>query len=102
MKTAVILFLLSAALPLSASADSMILRRNDQGHPTTRQDVLDRCHTLQRQYTGVIGGYQDHPNYQAASRLESEGVSACEDNEINVGETKLRTALRELGVKPVE
>ena len=80
----------------------MMMRKNDQGHPTTRQDVLDRCHILQRQYTSVIGGYQENPNYQAASQLHSEGVSACEDNEINVGETKLRTALRELGVKPVE
>jgi hypothetical protein len=102
VKTAVVLFLLSAALPFSASADTMILHKSNQGHPTSRQDVLDRCSTLQRQYADVIGGYRDDPNYGAASKLFSEGVSACQDNEINVGEMKLEAALRELGIKPVE
>jgi len=102
VKTAAMLFLLCAALPLSANADTMILHKNNQGHPTSRQDVLDRCSTLQKQYMDVIGGYQDHPNYSAASKLHSEGVSACQDNEINVGEMKLQAALRKLGVEPVE
>jgi len=102
VKTAVMLFLLAAALPFSASADTMILHKNNQGHPTSRQDVLDRCSTLQKQYSDVIGGHQNDPQYSAASKLHSEGVSACQDNEINVGEMKLGAALRELGVEPVE
>ena len=100
MKTAIMLFLLATALPFAASAETTV--KNDQGHPTTRQDAVDRCSTLQSQYSDVIGGYQSHPHFGMASKLHSEGVSACEANDVDVGTQKLEAALRELGVKPAE
>jgi hypothetical protein len=101
VKTATLLILLAIALPFPASAGNQP-NKNDQGHPTTRADAVDRCSTLQSQYTDVIGGYQDHPHYGKASKLHSEGVSACDANETVEGSRKLEAALRELGVKPAE
>ena len=100
MKTVTLLCLLAIALPLSAHAENAV--KNDQGHPTTREDTVDRCSTLDSQYTNVIGGYQDHPHYGKASKLHSEGLSACQANETVEGARKLEAALRELGVKPAE
>ena len=101
MKTVSLLFLLAIALPLSARAENAPVK-NDQGHPTTRQDAVDRCSTLESQYMNVIGGYQDHPHYGKASKLHSEGLDACQANETVVGTKKLEAALLELGVKPAE
>jgi hypothetical protein len=74
----------------------------DMGHPTSRSDIEDRCNVLQRQYEAAASEHKADAQAEAAGKLHSEGVSACQNNEIETGIQKLEQALREIGVQPVD
>jgi len=73
---------------------------HDENHPSSREQMADRCSALESQYDSVIGHAQSAPKLGRIEQLHAQGVDQCESNNSTTGAAKLSEALRDLGVKP--
>ena len=73
---------------------------HDSGHPSTREQMSDRCTALESQYNGLIDGNANAPKASKAEGLHAQGVNACDSNNTDIGVQKLEQAVRALGAKP--
>ena len=73
---------------------------HDTNHPSSREQMSDRCSTLESQYNSVIGSRQDASRINVAEGLHARGVDQCESNEQALGVMSLERSLHDLGVKP--
>jgi hypothetical protein len=101
IRTVLMAIAATSALSTGAFAATHVDNAHDSGHPTTREQMSAACSALQSQYNSVIEGKIDTPKMDKASGLHAQGVDACNSNNSDIGVLKLKEALRELGVKPV-
>ena len=72
----------------------------DLNHPSSREGWSVRCASLDAQFDALMEKHASDANFEAASALHSDGVSACQSSESTVGVGKLEEAIRKLGVEP--
>jgi hypothetical protein len=75
---------------------------NTENHPANRQQMADRCATLESQYQAAIASHQGTTTFDRAEGLGSAGTTECQSNQGNMGTQKLEQALADLGVKPMD
>jgi hypothetical protein len=75
---------------------------NTENHPANREQMADRCATLESQYEGVLSSHPDTASLARAESLASSGTSECQSDQGTMGTQKLEQALSDLGVKPVD
>ena len=101
MNMRVLLLALLAGSAMSTAAFAAVdASGRDQGHPSSRSEIADRCSTLESQYSAAVGAHRNAPKLARADGLFSMGTSNCQDNEPTLGAYRLEHALRDIGVKP--
>ena len=86
----------------TAMLSSAALAATDTNHPANRQQMADRCATLESQYQSAIAGHQGAANFARAEGLGSAGTTECQSDQGTMGARKLEQALADLGVKPMD
>jgi hypothetical protein len=99
MKIRTVLLALVATSAISGAAFAAP-NAHDTNHPSSREQMSDRCSALESQYNSVIEGKMNAPKADRAEGLHAQGVDACDSNNTDIGVQKLQQAVRELGVKP--
>lgn len=99
MKMRTVLMALVATSALSTAAFAAT-NGHDTNHPSSREQMSDRCSALETQYNGIIEGNMNAPKADKAEGLHAQGVNACESNNSDIGAQKLERAVRLLGEKP--
>lgn len=99
MKIRTALLAMAAVSALSTGAFAADNSR-DQNHPSSRQQMADRCSALESQYDSIIGANQNAPKVHKAEGLHAQGVDQCQSNNSTEGAQKLEQSLRDLGIKP--
>jgi hypothetical protein len=102
IRTAVLAIVATSALSTAAFAavSGRAQDSADAGHPSSREQVSDRCAALESQYSNAIGDRQHAAKLGRAEGLHSVGVAECESNQGETGAVKLEQSLHDLGVKP--
>ena len=98
MKIRTVLMAIAATSALSTAAFAAG-NPHDTNHPSSREQMSDRCSALESQYSSIIGG-GSAPQAARAEGLHAQGVDDCNTNNSDVGVQKLEQAVRDLGVKP--
>jgi hypothetical protein len=101
IRTVLMAIAATSALSTGAFAATHVNNANDTNHPSSREQMTAACSALQSQYDSVIEGKTNSPKADKAAGLHAQGVDACNTNNTDIGVLKLKEALRELGVKPV-
>jgi hypothetical protein len=99
MKIRTVLLALAATSTMSVAAFASP-NNHDTGHPSSREQMSYSCSTLESQYNSIAEGTANTPMADRAESLHAQGVSACENNNSDVGAQKLHQAVLELGAKP--
>ena len=100
IRTALLAIVATSALSTAAFAATASENSHSTNHPSSREQMSDRCAALESQYDGIIAGNMNAPASKTAEGLHAAGVDACDSNESNVGVLKLEQAVRQLGVQP--
>jgi hypothetical protein len=100
MKIRTVLLALAATSTMSVAAFASP-NEHGTGHPSSREQMSYSCSVLESQYNSIVEGKQNTPMADRVDGLHAQGVSACENNNSEIGAQKLHQAVRELGVKPV-
>jgi hypothetical protein len=87
---------------LLSSAALAATNANSENHPANRQQMADRCATLESQYQDAIASHQGGATFDRAEGLGSLGTTECQSDQGAMGAQKLEQALADLGVKPVD
>jgi len=99
MKIRTVLMAIAATSALSTAAFAAA-NPHEENHPSSREQVSDRCSALESQYDSIIGSSLSSPKAEKAEGLHAQGVDACNSNNSDIGARKLEQAVRDLGVKP--
>jgi hypothetical protein len=97
IRTALLAIAATSALSTTAFA---AFNPHDTNHPTSREQMADRCSALESQYNSVIESSQSAAKLGKAEQLHASGVGECESNEGSLGVSKLEQSLLDLDVKP--
>ena len=100
MKIRTVLLTLAATSALSGAAFAADTNARDTNHPSSREEMSDKCSALESQYNSMIEGKMNAPKADKAEGLHAQGVNACESNNSDVGVQKLEQAVRDLGAEP--
>ena len=101
MKVRVLTLALIAGSTFSTAAfAAMASDPHNLGHPSSRNSFIDRCSTLESQYSAAVGDRQSSSRLTKANALFSMGKTSCDDNEVSVGVLRLERALRDIGLRP--
>jgi len=100
MKIRTVLLAIAATSAISGAAFAGDKNPHDTNHPSSREQMSDRCSALESQYDSIVNGGVTSPKADKASGLHAQGVDACETNNSDIGVEKLEQAMRVLGVKP--
>ena len=87
---------------LLSSAALAATDARDSNHPANRQEMADRCATLESQYQSAIESRQNAANFDRAEGLGSSGTSECQSDQGDMGVHKLEQALADLGIQPMD
>ena len=87
---------------LLSSAALAAANTNSENHPANRQQMADRCATLESQYQDAITSHQGTASFDRAEGLGSIGTTECQSDQGAAGAQKLEQALSDLGVTPVD
>lgn len=98
-RTVLLAIAASAALSTAAFA-AHVENPHNINHPSSREQMSDRCSALESQYDTIINGQLSGSKADKAQGLYSQGVGKCNSNETDIGVQKLQQALRVLNVKP--
>ena len=100
IRTALLAIVATSALSTAAFAATGSLNSHSTNHPSSREQMSDRCSVLESQYNSIVEGGMNAPKADKAEGLHAAGVDACNSNESGIGADKLEQAVRDLGVKP--
>ena len=98
----VLLGIVGTALLSSAALAATDSSKGDTNHPANREQMADRCATLESQYQDAIASHQGTTTFDRAEGLGSAGTTECQSDQGAIGAQKLEQALADLGVKPVD
>ena len=87
---------------LLSSAALAAVGPHEGNRPANRQQMADRCATLESQYQHAITGREGSAAFDKAEGLGSSGTTECQSDEGTIGAQKLERALADLGVKPID
>jgi hypothetical protein len=87
---------------LSTAALAATDSKGDVNHPANRQQMADRCASLEAQYQDAITSHQGTTTFDRAEGLGSAGTTECQSDQGTIGVQKLEQALSDLGVKPMD
>jgi hypothetical protein len=99
MKIRTVLMAIAATSALSTGAFAATNAHNTN-HPASREQMSAACSALENQYNSAIEGKINSSKMDKASGLHAQGVNACNSSNSDIGVTKLRQSLKDLGVKP--
>jgi hypothetical protein len=87
---------------LLSSAALAATNTHSENHPANREQMADRCATLESQYQDAITSHQGAAAFDRAEGLGSSGTTECQSDQGAMGAQKLERALADLGVRPVD
>jgi hypothetical protein len=87
---------------LLSSAALAAAGTNSENHPANREEMADRCATLESQYQNAIASHQGTKAFDRAEGLGSLGTTECQSNQGGMGAHRLEQAISDLHLKPVD
>jgi hypothetical protein len=93
---------IGTALLSSAALAATDTNRSDTNHPANHQEMADRCASLESQYQDAIVRHTGAANFDRAEGLGTAGTTECRSDQGAQGALKLKQALADLGVKPID